>query len=296
MERVAGGYQLLTRPQFAAWGRRLEYVPRETRLSAPALETLAVIAYRQPVLRADIEAIRGVNCGEILRQLMERDLVRIGGRSEELGRPYYYTTTKHFLCLFGLESLDQLPRAEVLRRCEEGAPTGPGSHQGLQNQRDPGEINAGEEAGFLEEEPEMPILSVSGRKLEPSAGSVAEDDVLNPQSVEAFDGDHEETYDDYEDEDEDDVEDDEDDDEDLDEDEEFDDEDDYEEEEEDFDADEDLEEEEWEEVGEEDAEVEEEEAEEDEAEDEDWEEDDSDWDYDDEDEEEEEEEGDEDWE
>ena len=147
VERVAGGYQLLTRPQFAAWARRLEYVPRETRLSAPTLETLAVIAYRQPVLRADIEAIRGVNCGEILRQLMERDLVRIGGRSEELGRPYYYTTTKRFLCLFGLESLDQLPRAEVLRRCEEGDPTGPGRHRSLQNQRDPGEINAGEEAG-----------------------------------------------------------------------------------------------------------------------------------------------------
>jgi hypothetical protein len=75
-------------------------VPGETRYSAPALETLAVIAYRQPVLRADIEAIRGVNCGEILRQLMDRDLVRIAGRSEELGRPYLYSTTKRFLELW----------------------------------------------------------------------------------------------------------------------------------------------------------------------------------------------------
>jgi segregation and condensation protein B len=93
VEEVAGGFQLLTRPKFAPWLRRLGHVPPEIRLSSPAMETLAVVAYRQPVLRADIEAIRGVNCGEILRQLMERDLVRIGGRSEELGRPYLYTTT-----------------------------------------------------------------------------------------------------------------------------------------------------------------------------------------------------------
>ena len=79
------------------------------------METLAVVAYRQPVLRAEIEAIRGVNCGEILRQLMERDLVRIGGRSDELGRPYLYTTTKRFLQLFGLQNLDDLPRALALR-------------------------------------------------------------------------------------------------------------------------------------------------------------------------------------
>src|SRR5262245_20501910 len=97
VEQVAGGYQLLTRPKLAPWLRRLAHVPGETRLSAPALETLAVIAYRQPVPRADIEAVRGVNCGEILRQLMDRDLVRIGGRSQELGRPYLYATTKRFL-------------------------------------------------------------------------------------------------------------------------------------------------------------------------------------------------------
>ena len=84
VQHFAGGYQLLTRPKLAPWLRRLAHVPGEMRLSAPALETLAVIAYRQPVPRADIEAIRGVNCGEILRQLMDRDLVRIGGRGEEL--------------------------------------------------------------------------------------------------------------------------------------------------------------------------------------------------------------------
>jgi len=79
------------------------------------METLAVVVYRQPVLRADIEAIRGVQSGEVLRQLIERDLVRIVGRSDELGRPFLYGTTKLFLQTFGLRHLDELPRADVLR-------------------------------------------------------------------------------------------------------------------------------------------------------------------------------------
>lgn len=114
-EEVAGGFQLLTRRRLAGWLRRLHQSPLETRLSSPALETLAVVAYRQPVLRADVEAIRGVQCGEMLRQLMERDLVRIAGRSGELGRPLLYGTTKRFLQVFGLRHLDELPRAETLR-------------------------------------------------------------------------------------------------------------------------------------------------------------------------------------
>jgi segregation and condensation protein B len=113
---VAGGFQLLTRAQFAPWLRRLGIVSTEVRLSAPAMETLAVVAYRQPVLRVDIEAVRGVACGEILRQLMERELVRISGRSEELGRPYLYSTAKRFQQLFGLRNLDDLPRREILSR------------------------------------------------------------------------------------------------------------------------------------------------------------------------------------
>ena len=115
---VAGGFQLMSRPKFAPWLRRLHASPVEVRLSAPAVETLAVVAYRQPVLRAEIEAIRGVQCGEILRQLMERDLVRIGGRSEELGRPFLYGTTRHFLEVFGLRRLDELPRAELGRAAQ----------------------------------------------------------------------------------------------------------------------------------------------------------------------------------
>lgn len=114
-EDLAGGFQLMSRPKFGAWLRRLYNSPVEVRLSAPALETLAVVAYRQPVLRADVEAIRGVDCGDILRQLMDRDLVRTAGRANELGRPYWYATTKRFLQVFGLRHLDDLPRADLLR-------------------------------------------------------------------------------------------------------------------------------------------------------------------------------------
>ena len=115
VEEFAGGFQLLSRSRFSRWLRRLHQSPVAARLSGPAMETLAVVAYRQPVLRAEIEAIRGVQCGEMLRQLLERDLVKIGGRSEELGRPFLYCTTKHFLRGFGLRNLDELPRAESLK-------------------------------------------------------------------------------------------------------------------------------------------------------------------------------------
>ena len=115
IEEVGGGFQLLTRPKFAPWLRRLQAVAAEVRLSAPAMETLAVIAYQQPVLRAEIEAIRGVQCGEILRQLIQRDLVRIVGRSGELGRPILYGTSRLFLQLFGLRQLNDLPRPQLRR-------------------------------------------------------------------------------------------------------------------------------------------------------------------------------------
>lgn len=112
IEEVAGGYAILTRPEFAPWLRKLSYVPGELRLGQSALETLSVVAYRHPVTRADIELIRGVGCSEILKQLLEMDLVRISGRSEDLGRPYLYGTTQRFLQIFGLRSADRLPRIE----------------------------------------------------------------------------------------------------------------------------------------------------------------------------------------
>lgn len=128
VEEVASGYQLLTRPALGRWLRR-QRSEREIRLSPPALETLAVVAYLQPVLRAEIESIRGVQCGEILRQLMERGLVRLVDRADELGRPYRYGTTRQFLQLFGLRRLDELPRAEELRRkTSDGANDAPIPH------------------------------------------------------------------------------------------------------------------------------------------------------------------------
>ena len=109
IEEVAGGFQLMSRAKFAPWLRRLQAAWVEVRLSGPAMETLAVVAYRQPIMRAEIEAIRGVQSGEVLRQLIERDLVRIVGRSDELGRPYLYGTGKRFLQIFGLKHIAELP-------------------------------------------------------------------------------------------------------------------------------------------------------------------------------------------
>lgn len=115
VEEIAGGFQLMTHPRFGGWLRRLHPAAAAARLSSPALETLAVVAYRQPVVRAEIESIRGVQGGEMLRQLMDRDLIRIVGKSQELGRPFLYGTTKRFLQVFGLGCLEDLPRADQLR-------------------------------------------------------------------------------------------------------------------------------------------------------------------------------------
>ncbi len=112
---IAGGYQMQTLPEYNEVISRLSVSRKESRLSQAAMETLAVVAYRQPVLRADIEAIRGVACGEVLRGLMEKNIVRIAGRAEEIGRPILYGTTRYFLEIFGLADLKDLPKIEQLR-------------------------------------------------------------------------------------------------------------------------------------------------------------------------------------
>jgi segregation and condensation protein B len=112
----AEGWQLATDPGFGKWVRQLFPAPKPARLSAPALETLAIIAYRQPITRADVEAVRGVNIDGVLQTLMERGLVKIAGRAEIPGRPLLYETTQFFLDHFGLRDLDELPNAEELRR------------------------------------------------------------------------------------------------------------------------------------------------------------------------------------
>lgn len=115
IERVATGYQMLTRPRFASWLDKLHQRQTELKLSPPAMETLTVVAYRQPLTRADVEAVRGVQCSEMLKQLMDRGLVRIAGEDDSLGRPYLYETTRKFLELFGLRNLSDLPMAERLQ-------------------------------------------------------------------------------------------------------------------------------------------------------------------------------------
>jgi len=111
----AEGWQLVTDPTFASWVRQLFPVPKPARLTAPGLETLAIIAYRQPITRADVEAVRGVNIDGVLQTLMERGLVKIAGRAEIPGRPLLYETTQFFLDHFGLRNLDELPNVEELR-------------------------------------------------------------------------------------------------------------------------------------------------------------------------------------
>ena len=112
---------MLTRPEYHDVVRRLFKNKSDSKLSQAAMETLAIVAYRQPILRADIEAIRGVASGEMLRSLMDKNLVKIVGRAEVLGRPMLYGTTRRFLEVFGLNSLDDLPNVEALRGGRDAA-------------------------------------------------------------------------------------------------------------------------------------------------------------------------------
>ncbi len=112
IEAIAGGFQMLTISQYNPWLSKLIKVRGESKLTAAAMETLAIIAYKQPIMRVDIEKIRGVAAGEMIRQLIDKGLVKIAGRAEELGRPILYGTTRRFLELFGLNSLKDLPQPE----------------------------------------------------------------------------------------------------------------------------------------------------------------------------------------
>lgn len=115
IEKVAGAWQVVTLPKFAGVLDGLKRAKQDNKLSASQIETLAIVAYKQPVLRADIEAIRGSASGEVLRLLMDKHLVKIVGRAEELGRPMLYGTTKQFLEVFGLGSLKDLPEVDQLK-------------------------------------------------------------------------------------------------------------------------------------------------------------------------------------
>jgi segregation and condensation protein B len=125
VEEIAGGFQLLTRSEFHPWLTRLRRAGNEMRLTAAMRETLAIIAYRQPIMRADIEAIRGVQSGEVLHHLLEKGLIRIAGRHPSLGRPVLYGTTKKFMQVFGLKSLKDLPQVANLQPPPKPAPAQP---------------------------------------------------------------------------------------------------------------------------------------------------------------------------
>jgi segregation and condensation protein B len=129
LREVAGGFRIGTAPDLSGWVAKLKGVVRPPRLSPPALETMAVIAYRQPISRAEIEAVRGVDCSGTLDTLVERGVIRISGRSDAPGRPILYSTTPLFLEHFGLRDLEELPNSEELRRVKLPTPVDPATPQ-----------------------------------------------------------------------------------------------------------------------------------------------------------------------
>jgi segregation and condensation protein B len=119
---VAGGYQIATRSECAPWVKALEKIKSATRLSRSGLETLAIVAYKQPVTRGEIEVIRGVDSAGVLKTLLERRILKIVGRREGLGRPMLYGTTREFLHYFGLKDLSELPALKEFREVAETLP------------------------------------------------------------------------------------------------------------------------------------------------------------------------------
>ncbi len=151
IERVAAGFRMLTRPELVFWLDRLHQREARCKLSQPMLETLTIVAYQQPITRADVEAIRGVASSELLKQLMERGLVRIAGHDDSLGRPYLYGTTRLFLEMYGMKSLDDLPMADELRR-RNPSPAASGETTSAGNESSDTDANDAEAASDTEGE------------------------------------------------------------------------------------------------------------------------------------------------
>jgi segregation and condensation protein B len=167
IEQVAGGYQLRTLPELAPFLQRLRPQP-PLRLSRAALETLAIIAYKQPITRAELEHVRGVDVGAVLASLLERRLVRIAGHREVPGRPMLYATSRRFLEVFGLSSLADLP---TLREIEELL-------------RERAAAAAGEPGA--EAEPSEPEAAAAAAEEEPADGAEDEDDDFDPDADPGF--------------------------------------------------------------------------------------------------------------
>ena len=135
IREIADAFHLVTRSEFVPWLRRLYEEHRPQRLSQPAMETLAIIAYRQPITRADMEAIRGVAVDGVVQTLLERGLIKIAGRSEVPGRPLLYSTTQEFLEHFGLKNVDDLPAVEELRKVNIAIPAAQESPAAAEEER-----------------------------------------------------------------------------------------------------------------------------------------------------------------
>jgi segregation and condensation protein B len=169
---LAEGYQILTRAEFAPYLERFDTVPRPSRLSGPSLETLAIIAYRQPLGRIEMEYVRGVACGGVIRTLQDRGLIDVVGRAEGIGRPLLYGTTQRFLDHFGFRSVDDLPRPEelpvVLR---ERIPLGP-----EEPESPPAEGTTHDQAMGIVPEPEQASLGLEAAGAVPDEVAASDDD------------------------------------------------------------------------------------------------------------------------
>ena len=142
---VGGGYRMVTRPELQPWLVRLTRSRTKQRLSRPALETLAIVAYKQPVSRPEVDALRGVSSEAVLENLLERRLIRIPGRKDAPGRPYLFETTREFLVAFGLRDLGDLPKVEGELQVPELAAVA--EHGEAEAQQDPGAGGADVPAG-----------------------------------------------------------------------------------------------------------------------------------------------------
>ncbi len=188
LDEVAGGYQIRTRPEYNEWIKKL-IQPRPLRLSKPALETLVIIAYKQPIIRADIEYLRGVDCGGVLRVLLERKLIRVLGRREIAGRPLIYATTKRFLEIFGLKSLRDLPTpkeiGELAATVNDGHPaviidSSPESGDDSEDFKEP-ETAAEDDPDSEDVAGESPLREGTRDTLRPAEPSTPENPAVEPE-------------------------------------------------------------------------------------------------------------------
>jgi len=170
IEELAGGYRMFTRPEYHPYLKIFTKEPREVKLSPAALETLAIVAYKQPINRADVEAIRGVDSSGVMQRLLEYRLIKIVGRSEELGRPLLYGTTREFLEHFGLTSIRDLPKVQELLQPEGSAEAGasPMSAEAAEPTEVVGQAEAAEAADSA-----ATALVVSAEPVKPAAAAEA---------------------------------------------------------------------------------------------------------------------------